>query len=219
MVRGFWGDIVNSPYWAFGLDCNCCEDCAGILNKVASTDRVHHEGDISEFNLTRMLIRMETFREYHFPPEKDRMIAIRKYWAGEEIKEVEEKKEIEEQKNQGFLLPGFDKFQVKIVPVAETVTALAGKRKFQGIFDRVIIGGGANIKEIDAFVALGKETCIYTIENVRQVLYRNVIVLKAEEKEEVLKKIKEITENAGLVEISSSKNYMHMTRNHLIQGQ
>lgn len=20
MVRGFWGDIINSPYWAFGVD-------------------------------------------------------------------------------------------------------------------------------------------------------------------------------------------------------
>jgi Domain of unknown function (DUF4471) len=168
MVRGFWGDIVNSPYWAFGVEINCCLNCSNVLNQVANTDRVHHEGDISDFNLTRMLNRLETFNEHHFPPEKDRMRAYKKMWANEEIKEVDEEAEkIEEIKLDGFLLPGFQKFNVKVVPVLDTIKNIAGKRKYKGIFDRIVIGGASNVKDLEALSEIGKDSCVFTIETVK----------------------------------------------------
>ena len=128
-------------------------------------DRVHHEGDISDFNLSKMLNRLERLEDYHFPPEKDRMRAIKKYWAGEKVEEVEETQE--EIKNEGEVLNGFLKLKVKIVPVLEDISALAGKRKFSGIFDRVVIGGASSVSNLEAITKLGKENCVFTIEKIR----------------------------------------------------
>mmetsp|Transcript_10524 Transcript_10524/g.20225 ORF Transcript_10524/g.20225 Transcript_10524/m.20225 type:complete len:289 (-) Transcript_10524:11-877(-) len=41
LVRGYWGDIVMSPYWAFGIDVYCCAQCNEILNRISSDQRVH----------------------------------------------------------------------------------------------------------------------------------------------------------------------------------
>ena len=40
-VRGFWADIVMSPYWGFGIQVNCCEACKEILDRVVNTNRVN----------------------------------------------------------------------------------------------------------------------------------------------------------------------------------
>lgn len=167
---------MNSPYWAFGLEVNCCETCTEILNKVANIERVHHEGDISDFNLTKMLHQMETYEIFHFPPEKDRMRAYKKMWSDEdpkceEIKEVEETKE-EDQIETGNgevknMLGAFERFSVKIVPILEPISSLGTKRKYQGHFDRVVIGGASSIENIQAIGALGCEDCLFSIESVK----------------------------------------------------
>ena len=117
---------------------------------------------------------METLRDYHFPPEKDKMKAIKKYWAGEkpeDFKEVDleaKVKEVdEENKNIEYLLKAFEKFKVKFVPVFENITEMANKRKFQGIFDKIIIGGAANIQNAGSYNALGKENSTFIVENVK----------------------------------------------------
>lgn len=166
LVRGFWGDIINSPYWAFGLDVNCCSACTEILNKIGNTDRVHHEGDISDFNLTKMIQQMETFTEYHFPPEKDKMRAIRKYWAGEEVKQELEPL-IDLVNTDAPYLPAFSRFKVKIVPVVEEFKAMAGKRKFFEFFDRILLGSGSNVDNLQAVKTMGKSDCSLVIETLK----------------------------------------------------
>lgn len=41
LVRGYWGDIIMSPYWGFGLEVDCCDRCKQILNKIVQDQRVH----------------------------------------------------------------------------------------------------------------------------------------------------------------------------------
>ena len=166
MVRGFWGDIVNSPYWAHGIEINCCESCCEILNKIASVERVHHEGDVSEFNVTKMLRQMESFSLYHFPPEKDRMRAIQKYWKGEQV--VSEPVAIIEEIHEEFqLLPAFNRFHVKIVPIVEELKSLTNKRKFQNLFTHVVIGGASSTEALETIKSLCRPECKLTVETLK----------------------------------------------------
>jgi hypothetical protein len=153
LVRGFWGDIVNSPYWAHGVEINCCQECAEVLNKIASVERVHHEGDVSEFNVTKIIRQMESFSEFHFPPEKDRMRAIQKYWKGEEVVS-QPVAVIEEVHEELVVLPAFQRFRVKIVPVVEEIKSLAGKRKFQGLFTHAVVSGASSVEGLETLKQL-----------------------------------------------------------------
>jgi len=67
-VRGFWGDIINSPYHTFGTTTDP-EDKPRLFTISGSMYR-HSETDIAEFNLTAYLSEMETGQPFHLPPEK-----------------------------------------------------------------------------------------------------------------------------------------------------
>lgn len=66
-VRGFWGDIINSPYHGFGTTAQP-EDKARLF-KISGQLYKHNETDIAEFNVTALLNEMETGQPYHLPPE------------------------------------------------------------------------------------------------------------------------------------------------------
>jgi len=67
-VRGFWGDIINSPYHAFGTTADPVDKAR--LFKVSGQMYKHNETDIAEFVVTGLLSEMETGEVYHLPPEK-----------------------------------------------------------------------------------------------------------------------------------------------------
>lgn len=67
MVRGFWADIINSPYHAFGTSSNK-EDWARLF-KIGGQMYRNNESEISEFNVTAFISEMETGEIYHLPPE------------------------------------------------------------------------------------------------------------------------------------------------------
>jgi hypothetical protein len=67
-ARGFWGDIINSPYHAFGTTTDA-QDRARLF-KVSSQQYRHSETDIAEFNVTAFLNEMETGQAFHLPPER-----------------------------------------------------------------------------------------------------------------------------------------------------
>ena len=59
LVRGFWGDLVNSPYWAFGTDCDNARDKARLF--VRRNEQMRFTAvDVAEFNL-EALIRWGSF--------------------------------------------------------------------------------------------------------------------------------------------------------------
>lgn len=67
-VRGFWGDIINSPYHPFGTTADPVDKAR--LFRISGQMYKHNETDIAEFNVTALLSEMETGEPYHLPPEK-----------------------------------------------------------------------------------------------------------------------------------------------------
>jgi len=68
-VRGYWGDIINSPYHGFGTTADIVDKAR--LFKISGSQYKHTETDIAEFNVTALLSEMETGEPYHLPPERD----------------------------------------------------------------------------------------------------------------------------------------------------
>lgn len=66
-IRGFWGDIINSPYHCFGTTTHP-EDRARLF-KISGSMYRHTEGDLAEFNVTSFITEMETGCPCHLPPE------------------------------------------------------------------------------------------------------------------------------------------------------
>mmetsp|Transcript_93677 Transcript_93677/g.200974 ORF Transcript_93677/g.200974 Transcript_93677/m.200974 type:complete len:632 (-) Transcript_93677:38-1933(-) len=66
-VRGFWADIINSPYHTFGTTTDS-QDWARLF-KISGSQYRHHETDVSEFNVTAYISEMETAETLHLPPE------------------------------------------------------------------------------------------------------------------------------------------------------
>lgn len=67
-VRGFWGDIINSPYHAFGTTTDP-EDHPRLF-KISGQQYRQTETDVSEFNLTAFFSMMDTGLPFHLPPER-----------------------------------------------------------------------------------------------------------------------------------------------------
>lgn len=66
-ARGFWGDIINSPYHAF---CTRTDpEARARLFKISSQQYRHTETDIAEYNLTAYLSEMETGEKFTLPAE------------------------------------------------------------------------------------------------------------------------------------------------------
>ena len=60
--RGFWGDLVNSPYYSFGLDAE--EDS---LFEKRNGKHVRSTTDVAEYNLTAWLSELESGKKYALP--------------------------------------------------------------------------------------------------------------------------------------------------------
>ena len=97
--------------------------------------------DIAEYNVERILIRLETMQDFHFPPERDRFLKYDKMWKGEEVKveEVPEETKIDLAAVQ-TILPAFRKLNVKIHFLTEPLNNLHTRRKYHNRFDAAFIG-------------------------------------------------------------------------------
>jgi hypothetical protein len=75
-IRGFWGDIVCSPYFGFGIDCETPgkfeEGLFEILNKGTGTEQHrHHCVEISVYYLLAMMWEAESGRQYKMTKSHD----------------------------------------------------------------------------------------------------------------------------------------------------
>ena len=75
-VKGFWGDIVISPYFSFGIDCETnnkySEGLFEIINKNTGTEQHrHHVVEIATYNLFSLLWEIETGKPYKMTKEHD----------------------------------------------------------------------------------------------------------------------------------------------------
>ena len=97
MVRGFWGDIVNSPYISYGLELETKDEIDYFYqnNKI---NYLRDAQDVTEYNLVKFLLRLDHNENYDFmkrekEKEKMRREKIEKDEAekAKKIKEEEEK--------------------------------------------------------------------------------------------------------------------------------
>ena len=100
MVRGFWGDIVNSPYLGYGLELETRDEITYFYanNKI---DYLRDSQDVTEYNLVKFLLRMDHNEIYDFmkrEKEKERQRQEKK--KKEENKKREKLNSITEEQNE-----------------------------------------------------------------------------------------------------------------------
>ena len=78
MVRGFWGDIINSPYLSFGCDVDDPDDRFRFFKHV-NFQSVYSNSDITEYNVQKMIFQMEELDEFEYKFERLRHILGNKY--------------------------------------------------------------------------------------------------------------------------------------------
>eukprot|EP00927_Polykrikos_kofoidii_P036185 TRINITY_DN30574_c0_g1_i1.p1 TRINITY_DN30574_c0_g1~~TRINITY_DN30574_c0_g1_i1.p1 ORF type:complete len:636 (-),score=121.13 TRINITY_DN30574_c0_g1_i1:64-1971(-) len=167
-VRGFWGDIINSPYHAFSTTAH--PDDRPRLFKISGSQYRHTETDIAEFNVTAFLSEMETGRPYRLPPETpeehrfpyaspvERLLGV----EANGIEEVAEtpppapggdgqhaggrasrRRGAQRKKREDWpsLSPGFE--GIEVVLLAGPLLDLLKKPKYTGFFHRAFVGAMA----------------------------------------------------------------------------
>ena len=104
MVRGFWGDIVNSPYLGYGLELETRDEITYFYanNKI---DYLRDSQDVTEYNLVKFLLRMDHNEIYDFmkrekEKEKQRQERIKKEEEEREKKEKEEEEKKKKEENE-----------------------------------------------------------------------------------------------------------------------
>lgn len=153
-VRGFWGDIINSPYFCFGVNTNKAD--RHRLFKVANDQQRHTACDVAEFNVQAFISEMETFEELNLPPEKpeEHQFPYRnplEDMRKATITEVEDDLEKVEKEGKGGagknkkeeLLPAFENVSIKIMS-GELLDVLK-KSKYKNKFDQLVFGNMATM--------------------------------------------------------------------------
>ena len=97
MVRGFWGDIVNSPYLGYGLELETRDEITYFYanNKI---DYLRDSQDVTEYNLVKFLLRMDHDEKYDFMKREKEKERLRKERIKKEEEEQEKKEKEEEEK-------------------------------------------------------------------------------------------------------------------------
>ena len=97
MVRGFWGDIVNSPYIGYGLELETRDEIAFFYanNKI---QYLRDSQDVTEYNLIKILLRLDHDGKYDFmkreqAKEKKRKERIRQQQEEEARKQKQQSNE------------------------------------------------------------------------------------------------------------------------------
>ncbi|XP_022107212.1 dynein assembly factor 3, axonemal-like isoform X2 [Acanthaster planci] len=91
--RGYWGDIVSSPYLAFGIECNE----ASLMKKTNDTYTKTAQ-DISEYNILAILHELTTGEKYVLPkPSKETESKEKANSEGAKLEEITEEDEEEEE--------------------------------------------------------------------------------------------------------------------------
>ncbi|XP_038079414.1 dynein assembly factor 3, axonemal-like [Patiria miniata] len=158
--RGYWGDIVSSPYLAFGI-----ESEEASLTKKTNDKYTKSAQDISEHNILAMLHELTTGEKYVLPkPSKDTETKEKKNSEGatleeiteEEEEEVEDKKEdksneqkkkqVEEngnkdQQNKEYENIPIENVKIYFLPIG-SAHEIHKKGKYKGLFNMVYLSNG-----------------------------------------------------------------------------
>lgn len=191
--RGYWGDIVNSPYLAFGT-----ESEEQSLFKTSNGQHVKTATHVSEYNVTALMHEIMTGETYVLPKIDEKKTAKKKEATLQEVKEEEDETENEEkteekqdpmpQSKEYIKCPGI---MVHFLPV-NSVPDLSKKSKYSKLFDVIYFSNSMvhlltpEVKEIFANEAIViAETTKFMLD------------LRPEQMQEYFKKITSMAQSAG----------------------
>ncbi|KAL9978714.1 hypothetical protein ACROYT_G016264 [Oculina patagonica] len=195
--RGYWGDIINSPYLAFGI-----ESEEESLFRTSNGQHVKTATNVSEYNVTALMHEIMAGEKYVQPKidekkekkEKATLQKVKEEDEEEEAEEIESTKRKEAvkdttQQTQGYMkCPGI---RVSFLPL-NCVPDLSKKSKYNKLFDVIYFSNSMvhlltpEVKEIFADEALIiTETTKFMLD------------LKPEQMQEYLKKITSMAQSAG----------------------
>jgi len=158
-VRGFWGDIVNSPYYAFSICTNSID--RPRLFKISGSQYRHTETDIAEFNLQDYIGQLESGEELHLPSETPEehvfpyaspLDGLRTENRIEEVpEESTEPQDVAAQprtrgrrkppkKDWPGLTPAFEDGGVEVVLLSGDLHEVLKKPRYRGVFHRGFLG-------------------------------------------------------------------------------
>jgi len=167
LVRGFWADLINSPYFSFGTESALpdhldADERMRIMKKHTESYR-HTAVDLAIFAVNAFLEMMETGNEVHLgAPTKQEG-----EWPFESpLERLHKFGEVPEKDDTVKLLQGFK--DVKISFLAGDLTETLKKSKYTQLFDRAFFGnmavaalfresGLANAKGLDPMLPLPDE--------------------------------------------------------------
>lgn len=156
-VRGFWADIINSPYHAFCTTTDP-EDRPRLFKITGSMYR-HHETDVAEFNLSSYIGEMDTGQRLHLPPERPEEHQFPYSSPMDELRTEDEKageaaaakeaapasgagrRRAARRKDWPALPPCFE--NVEVVLLAGDLREVLRKAKYRGLFHRAFVGAMA----------------------------------------------------------------------------
>ena len=161
LVRGFWGDIVNSPFIPLGVEVADEADRAKFFRQV-NFQRVYGASDIAAYNVQSFIHRLERLERFEYPFERLKHVEQQyEALAAEDQKpdleeakqaeavtqklqappktvdlgQVEEEAKMEAARQERHLLAGFAQMNVQLHLLSGSLDKLAAKKKFQGLFD------------------------------------------------------------------------------------
>merc|ERR1711904_263031 len=158
-VRGFWADILNPPYFAFGIEADP-EDTPRLFKKANDQFR-NNAMDIAFFNVQALLQEIETGQPMHLPPESNKEFEFPYESPLERLEKTTRVEEVTEEaagsaKEPAPLAEVYSRVRVSLFTgdLDDTVK----KSKFQKRFDRAFFGNlavGALYRDSDLMDAEG----------------------------------------------------------------
>lgn len=91
LVRGYWGDIVNSPYISFGEEVWEAREKEYFFKKV-NFQSVYSNTEISSYNVTAYITKLEEMTKYEYPFERIKHLMKQDNEAKDEEKKDNDKK-------------------------------------------------------------------------------------------------------------------------------
>ena len=221
LVRGFWGDIINSPYIPMGIEVENEED-SKKFDKEYNFKRPYTSADIVEYHVEGYMTKLETLQDYVAPFEIIKQIEASKGKNKTEDSKVEEIKEEDEEKEEDkeeqkqevkkesaktdeverdedkdrTLLEGFKRLNVKFHLITGNISNLYQKQKYKNLFNIVALSMRCSDRIKKEFNQLLADNCYITIENGNK-----LVIFDVKNRKDFIRKLKEQTKEANWKEL------------------
>jgi len=233
LVRGYWGDIIISPFYSFGAEVDTHPEKEKFYEKGVMQYKFNSV-IVTEFNIQHFIHKFEKLEDYHYPFEKfeaelreeqKRMMSPpeekkEQKVEGEPSSEDEkgdpstqdEKSSIasdnEEQKFQVAteLLEGLKRLNLKIYLMSEELPAIIPKSRFSKFFDVAVIGFYHTQFATGKFSEILKKP--HGVAYIEQP--KNFVGIRNEIKEKCYEKQAEIVKKSGLKQLKSNYNHHYL---------